>query len=269
MALAIFTDDWSNAVFSRTKHYNLYVLGTVPRYVDKSVAITGNYWTSLESWPKTTQTRYYFTQNGGLQTTAPSTANSLNYKYDPSNPARTYGGNNLFQVCGPRDQSQLEARSDYLVWTAASPINQPLAICGKVTATIFVATDQVDTDFVVSVNDVYPSGESIQLRYGAIRMRWLASPYNATLLNPGQRYNATVDLWSTCYIMDSGHTLRVTLTSSNFPSYSVNPNNGLPLNQAGPSNVATNTIYLGGSYASYIELPVVSVNDLPKNTQIQ
>jgi len=269
MALAIFTNDWTNAVFNRTKHYNLYVLGTVPRYVNKTETIAGNYWTSVEAWPTTTPTRYYMTQKGGLQSTPPTTADSLSYKYDPSNPAQTDGGNNLFQTCGPRDQSQLEKRTDFLVFTASAPINAPLAFCGKITANLWVSTDQVDTDFVVSFNDVYPDGSSIQLRYGVIRMRWLASPSNATLLNPGQRYNATVDLWSTCYIMDTGHTLRVTITSSSFPSYTVNPNNGLPLNQTGPHNVATNTVYLGSNYASYLELPVVNVNALPKNTMIQ
>jgi len=127
----------------------------------------------------------------------------------------------------------------------------------------------VDTDFVVSLNDVYPDGQSIQIRYGAVRMRWNDNPYNATLLTPGKIYTAQVDLWSTCFIMDAKHKLRVTVTSSSNPSYTVNPNNGLPLNETGTANVATNTVYQGGSVASYVEIPVVEVSSLPKNTQIK
>jgi len=127
----------------------------------------------------------------------------------------------------------------------------------------------VDTDFVVSVNDVYPDGQSVQIRYGVVRMRWNTNAQTPSLLTPGQTYVATVDLWSTCQILNVGHKLRVTVTSSSTPSYTVNPNNGKSLAEGGTSNPAKNTVYLGGNSASYIELPLVSVSALPKNTLIK
>jgi len=270
LALAIFTNDSSNSVYSRIKHLNLYVLGTVPKYVDRSTTITGNYWTSSDQWPVTTQTRYYLASNGGLSTTKPATNANQTYLYDPKNPSPTYGGNNLFQTCGPRDQTQqVESRDDVLKFNQNSTLSQPFALCGHVIATLFVSSDQVDTDFVVSLNDVYPDGQSVQIRYGVVRMRWNTDYAKINLMTPGTIYQASVDLWSTCQILDAGHKLRVTVTSSSYPSYTANPNNGDPLSQSGPANVAKNTIYFGGDTASYVELPVVPVASLPKNNNIQ
>jgi hypothetical protein len=272
MSVAIFENNWNDPVFSRTKNVNLYVLGTVPAFVPRGTVITGNYWTSLSAFPPATNTNYYLNLDGTLTTTKPTTLGSLFYRYDPRNPCPTYGGNNLLvQPCGPQDQTKLvESRADVLKFTMKSSLTQPLAICGHVTATLFVSSDQVDTDFYVSLTDVYPSGESVLLRYGAIRMRWRDDPSKPTLMTKGQVYQVTVDMWSTCTIYDAGHTLRVLVTSSNSPQFDVNPNNGnLIADKNQPIYVANNTVYTGGAQASYVTLPIVKLSDIPINTQIQ
>jgi len=269
-ALAVFQNNMSAEVFSRVKHINLYVLGTVPRYVSAGTTILGNYWTSTDTWPTTTPTKYYLGANGDLSTTPPTTSGKTTYTYDPNNPVEANGGNNLFQTCGPRDQTKnADSRSDVLKWTTSAALTQPLAFCGQLGATLFVSTDQVDTDFVVSVNDIYPDGQSVQIRYGAVRMRWNNNLQNATLLTPGQTYSSAIDLWSACQIIDVGHKIRVTVTSSLTPIYTVNPNNGKPLVDGGALIKAQNTVYSGANTASYVQLPVVPVSALPKNTLIK
>jgi len=200
----------------------------------------------------------------------PSTNASKTYLYDPTNPAPTFGGNNLFQTCGPRDQTQqVENRTDVLKWTATTALTETLALCGHVSATLYVSSDQVDTDFVVSVNDVYPDGKSVQIRYGVLRMRWRNGPLSSpSLMTAGQVYQVTVDLWSSCQILDIHHSLRVTITSSSEGSFSINPNNGLPLAQSGALKVAKNTVFTGASEASYITLPVVPLDTLPLNPNL-
>jgi len=100
-------------------------------------------------------------------------------------------------------------------------------------------------------------------------MRWNTDYTKINLMTPGTVYQAVVDLWSTCQIIDIGHKLRVTVTSSSNPSYTINPNNGNPLSQPGASYVARNTIYFGGNTASYVQLPVVPMTSLPKNNDIK
>lgn len=73
-----------------------------------------NYWTSLETFPEPSMTKYYLHADGSASTTAPaagvaadSAAELLSYVYDPANPVPTVGGNNLDMPCGPLDQAEL------------------------------------------------------------------------------------------------------------------------------------------------------------------
>jgi len=272
LSVALFQNDTSAAVFKRIDKLNLYVMGPVPNFLPRNSNWTGNYWSSIAAWPKTTPSNYYLAANGLLSSTPPSQAGSGKYAYNPKNPVTSYGGNNLLvDPCGPQDQSkEVEARADVLKFTANATLTQPLAICGHVTATIFVASDQVDTDFTVALTDVYPDNQSVLVRYGIVRMRWRNNASQISLMTPNQVYNVTIDLWSTCHIFNVGHKIRATVTSSNSPQFTVNPNNGhLLVDPDQPMNVANNIVYFGGSTASYVTLPVVDINDLPVNKNIQ
>jgi uncharacterized protein len=56
------------------------------------------------------------------------------------------------------------------------------------------------------------------------------------------------------------------VSSSNYPRFSVNPNNGLPLSQSGqaPNVTALNTIHHSAAHPSAIILPVVTLQQLPR-----
>ena len=76
---------------------------------------------------------------------------------------------------------------------------------------------------------------------------------------PGTVYAVTVDLWSTSFIWTTGHRIRVDVSSSNSPRFSVNPNTGAPLSpNAVPHVRAANSVYLGSpATPSALILPVV------------
>lgn len=81
---------------------NLYVMA--PR--DENPDSLGNYWTSLPDWPTPTLTNWYLQTDGSLNTNPPQgNSGSQSYYYDPYLPVPTWGGNNLFNFCGPRDES--------------------------------------------------------------------------------------------------------------------------------------------------------------------
>jgi len=267
-SIRLFQGNLTAPVFSYAKTYNFYVFGPVPKYIGLNATHTGNYWTSSAEWPTYTATKWYLAPGGYLTNTTPKDGNST-FVYDPANPAPTLGGNNLFGPCGPRDETSNEKRTDFLVFTS-DVFTSEWAITGKVNASLTVSSDAIDTDFYVSLNDVYPDGKSIPVRYGIIRMRWRDSVTTPTLLTPNQKYTVNVDMWSTSYIFNTGHALRVTISSSKYPEFSVNPNNGKALNDtSGPLIVARNTVYLGATGGSYVSLPVVPISALPKNDQIR
>jgi len=268
LSVQVFKGNYSHPIFSKVDTLNFYVFGPVPAYIDKSVSKVGNYYTSLPTWPKFTPTNYYLNDKNVLSTTK-STSTNITYTYDPSNPAPAIGANSLYSSspCGPRDQAaKVEIRKDVLSWTSA-PVSEALAIVGQLTATISVASTAVDTDFFLTLTDVYPdSNLSVSVRYGAIRMQWRDDPTTPNLMTPGKVYEVTLDLWSTAYIFNPGHALRVLITSSRSPEFPVSYNNGYPLiDTTGPKIVANNTIIQG---LSYITLPVVNIADIPENPEI-
>ncbi len=75
-------------------------------------------------------------------------------------------------------------------------------------------------------------------------------------------YTINLQLWTTCYVWEAGHALRITVTSSNSPRFSVNRNNGLDVHQGGPLLNATNTVYFGAS--TFVDVPFVELAAFPK-----
>ena len=46
------------------------------------------------------------------------------------------------------------------------------------------------------------------------------------LMNPGEVYKFTIDLWATSNVFRKGHKLRLEISSSNFPRFDRNLNTG-------------------------------------------
>ena len=119
--------------------------------------------------------------DGLLSSETPANEPADAYVYDPTHPAPTIGGATLMHPsfrAGALDQRSVEARDDVLVFTSA-PVEHPLALAGPVTATLYVATDGPDTDFVARLVDVYPDGRAMTLTDGVTRLRYrdgLATP---------------------------------------------------------------------------------------------
>eukprot|EP01059_Diplonema_ambulator_P023567 TRINITY_DN3907_c0_g1_i1.p1 TRINITY_DN3907_c0_g1~~TRINITY_DN3907_c0_g1_i1.p1 ORF type:complete len:309 (+),score=119.19 TRINITY_DN3907_c0_g1_i1:343-1269(+) len=225
----------------------------------------GNYWTTLPEFPEPEYTRAYFTADGRLVPFAEGVQTPMTYTYDPTNPVPTIGGNNLELKCGALDQRPAENRTDVLVFTS-DELLVPLAITGNITATLFVKSNRVDTDFTVKLTDVYPDGRSLLINDGILRMRWRQGEFGGTqpeMMTPGQVYKIEVSLWQTSYMFAPGHKYRVSVSSSNAPRFEPNPNNGLPLSQNGTIYTAENTVLVGGDQASYFNLPVVQQYQIP------
>ncbi len=227
-----------------------YVMGDV----DDSTA-PGNQWLVADDWPVTHEpvSLYMGTFNSlDFETYEPSV---YTYDYDPLDPVPTVGGQNLFIEKGPYDQSSVEQRNDVIVFTT-DVLSEPVWITGPVTARLFVSSDQVDTDFTVKLTDVYPDGRSMLITDGILRMRNRNSLENWDFMEPGEIYEIEIDLWSTAYIFNEGHQIRVSVSSSNAPRFLPNPNTADGYKKNLTVNVAENTLYVGSEHPSRLILPV-------------
>jgi putative CocE/NonD family hydrolase len=240
-----------------------YVMGDT-----KDLKAPGNAWRTADRWPPPSQPlRLYFTADGGLEHQPPSTVTTREYDYEPLNPVFTLeeatplnweGGD------GSRDQRRVENRPDVLLFTTP-PLTEPLEVTGRISVRLYASTSARDTDFTAKLTDVYPDGRSMLLTNGIVRARYRQSVTRATSVQPGEHYPFDIDLSSTSIIFNRGHRIRVAISSSNYPRFELNRNNGhdWPDDQFFGSQVAHQTIFLGGAEASYVTLPEVVGSGTP------
>src|SRR5262249_38150854 len=130
---------------------------------------SGNVWRSADTWPvPATETSFYLTVDRCLKTTISSEGEAA-YAYDPDHAIPTLGGRNLFLESGPKDQQSIEGRSDILVFTS-DRLSNDVEVTGPLSAKIYFASDQPDTDVVLRLCDVYPDGKSVLISEGGARI---------------------------------------------------------------------------------------------------
>jgi uncharacterized protein len=254
--------------------YDYLFQGAQNGFAQKAVRIFvmgANQWRDEDDWPlaRARGTRYFLHSagranslggNGTLSTTAPAGEPSDHYVYDPANPAPTVGG----PLCcdrdhlepGPRDQRPVEARDDVLVYSTA-PFARDLEVTGPVRVELYASSSAVDTDFTGKLVDVGPDGFAQNLTEGIIRARYRDSAGKPGWLTPGEAYKFSLDLWSTSNVFRKGHSLRLEISSSNFPRFDRNLNTREdPKTSAKPVS-ASNVIYHDSAHPSAILLPIV------------
>ena len=238
-------DEWPSVYY--------YVMGDV-----NDTNAPGNEWRSGDDWPPThTDTNWYLHENGVLSTTYPSNYESLTYTYNPNDPVPTKGGQNLNTPPGPYDQTSIENRNDVLIFTS-DILTEPYEATGPIKARLFVSSDCPDTDFTVKLSDVYPDGRSMLITDGILRMRNRNGVDHWEFMEPGEIYEIEVDLWSTSYIWNTGHKIRIAISSSNYPRFLNNPNTDDPMAKNTTYNIAQNSIYLDSDHPSRIILPQIT-----------
>jgi putative CocE/NonD family hydrolase len=230
-----------------------------------------NVWRDEDDWPlaRAKATRYYLHSGGRANTLggdgalgagAPGAEPPDRYVYDPADPVPTHGGSVLGDTAnyppGPLDQRSIEARGDVLVYTTPA-FQKDTEVTGPVSLELYISSSAPDTDFMGKLVDVAPDGTAINLTDGVLRARYRNSMEKAELMNPGDTYRITVDLWSTANVFLAGHRMRLEVTSSCFPRFDRNPNTGASPEAAGPGVAATNSIYHDGAHPSALVVPVV------------
>jgi putative CocE/NonD family hydrolase len=229
-----------------------------------------NKWRYEDEWPpvRARETKYFLHSggkansaggDGSLSVANPGKEAADAYVYDPLKPAPTVGGplccDSIHLAPGPRDQREVEARADVLVYSTPA-LDQDTEVTGPVTLDLYAKSSAVDTDFTAKLVDVAPDGFAQNLTEGILRARYRESTSAATPIVPGRIYEYKIDLWSTSNVFLKGHKIRVEVSSSNFPRFDRNLNTGKPAGTSGQALKATNTIFHDAEHPSALVLPV-------------
>lgn len=232
-----------------------------------------NQWQSSSKWPFTDQfDTLYLHEGGTLQHSIPHTNNSFSQlQYDPRDPSPTHGGATLRQdlVQGPYDQSTaVESRNDVLTFTT-DPFSENVKITGKTFVKLYVSSNRLDTDFAVRLTDVYPDGRSMLLLEGIQRMRFRDgfSAIDTSMMILGTVYPIVIELPYTANTFLAGHRLRIDITSSNYPRFDKNLNNGHEMYVAGDTLIAENKVYHDEVNASFVAFQTTTSTGISKPRQ--
>jgi predicted acyl esterase len=219
----------------------------------------GNRWITAETWPPESKTIPLYLRHGGELAFRKPVAFELSdaFDFDPANPVPTLGGRNLESPAGSYDQRAVESRGDVLVYTTES-LADSVVVAGPVLVRLWAGSDALDTDFTAKLCDVYPDGRSMLVADGIVQARHRNSLEHEELLTPGNVYEFTIDLWSTAILFAPGHKIRVSISSSNYPRFEINPNTGEPFGNSTHTVIAHQTIYHDTEHPSAIELPVLN-----------
>lgn len=228
-----------------------------------------NQWRNQASWtfPKSKMTPYYLDATVNAQTldgdgvlTEKLASGSLSdaYVYDPADATPAWVDHE--QKWSPQDlrldQRFVQVREDVLVYTSEA-LTQPLEIAGTPSATIYISSDAADTDFYVTLCDVYPDGRAVRIAWGALRTRYRVTLRQAKLMAPGEIYALKIELAPIVNVFQTGHRIRVDIRSANFPLCDRNPNTGHAIGADEEMRPATQTVYHSEQYPSCILLPIV------------
>jgi hypothetical protein len=232
-----------------------------------------NEWRDEPAWPlaRAKQTEYYLgssgkansaSGDGALATAKPMAEAADTFVYDPANPVPTVGGplccDSVHLAPGPRDQKDVEARPDVLVYSTP-PLEQDLEVTGPVALDLFAKSSTVDTDFTAKLVDVWPNGFVQNLTEGILRASLRESTVGEPKpIEPGKVYEYKIDLWSTSNMFLKGHRVRLEVSSSNFPRFDRNLNTGKSAANSSEFVKATNTVLHDSEHPSVLLLPVVA-----------
>ena len=231
-----------------------------------------NRWQSADTWPPAAAklTTWYFDSdgqanslsgNGRLTRALPEAGSgSDSFNYDPQLPVISHGGG----VCciggaidpGSFDQRLVEARDDVLVYSS-EPLSEGLEVTGTIEVTLYISSDAKDTDFTVKLIDVYPDGTAYNVDETIQRARYREGYDKQVLLAPGKVYPLEVSPMSTSNFFAAGHSLRVEVSSSNFPRFARNLNTGGHNFDETEGVVARNTLHHSPAHPSQIRLPTI------------
>jgi len=230
-----------------------------------------NKWQTSETWPpaNVVMTNYFLSSegkansrngDGKLVARAPSADKPDTFKYDPHNPVKSYGGN----VCctgnavqgGSFDQSEMELRDDILVYTS-EPLKAGIEVSGFIEATLYLSSDVKDTDITIKLIDVHPDGKAYNLDETIQRVRYREGYEKEVFMEKGKVYEVKLTPMSTSNYFAPGHSIRIEVSSSNFPRFDRNLNTGGNNYDESKGVVATNNIHHSRKYPSMISLPIV------------
>lgn len=184
---------------------------------------------------------------------------ALTWTFDPEHPVMTHGAESLL-VTKEEQGSLLQPEPNYredVISCVSEPFEESVTIVGKIQVKLTVSTDVDDTAFVAKIMEVTEDGRAYNMRTGITTLGYRNQSDERQSYTPGEKVDITIDTWDLAWKIQKGSRIRIDLTSSDFPQYSVHSNYAGCWAKQEKVRKAQETVYFGGKAESYIRLPII------------
>ncbi len=219
-----------------------------------------NTWKAATTWPSsgTRVDTLFFHSSQILDHTPPPFVKSLippdSLGGVPRKPVPTIGGSRFDPSdrklpMGPQDISSLLSRSDVLAYST-EPLQSDLSILGSSEVVLDMQCSTADADISARLCDVYPDGRWVIITQGVQRLRFRNSLSSQELVNGDEHMKVQIHLQNTAQRFVPGHRLGLVFSTSNYPMFDINLNNGAAMYTAGDTQNTMLRIWHSQPYVS-------------------
>ncbi len=200
-------------------------------------------------------------ENGIYALSAQKEAQSqvLGWEYDPENPVMTHGAESLL-VTKEEQGSLLQPPPGYrpdVISCISEPLSESVTVFGKMKVTLTVSADVDDTAFAVRIMEVMENGKAYNMRTGITTLGYRNQSSHRQPYKPGEKVTITIDTWDLAWKLQKGSRIRIDLTSTDFPQYSVHSNYAGCWAEKDRVRKAHPQVYFGGENESCLSLPLL------------
>ena len=184
---------------------------------------------------------------------------TLTWIFDPEHPVMTHGAESLL-VTKEEQGSLLQPEPNYredVISCISEPFEEAVTVVGKMQVKLTVSADVDDTAFVAKIMEVTADGKAYNMRTGITTLGYRNQSDERQTYTPGEKVTITIDTWDLAWKIQKGSRIRIDLTSSDFPQYSVHSNYAGCWAKQEKVRKAQESVYFGGEADSYIRLPII------------
>lgn len=223
--------------------------------------IGGDFWKEVKSFPFAVreEKEVWLTPDKKLNEDINFKTGSLSFCYNPKEPVRSHGGEALlysWDDIGSLEQPPCDWRSDVISFTSQA-LKEAMTILGTVKVILYVSSDAEDTAFTAKLMEMREDGTSRHVRSGISTLAYRFGPEsNRCTYTPGETVELSIDFWDIAWEFPAGAQLRLDISSSDFPQYSVHSNFAGIWSWQKRSKCARQVIMCGKNHPSRMILPL-------------
>lgn len=240
--------------------YNILVKEEMPQPEVRYYLIGADEWRTYTTYPVNAEDEKCFYLNGNKLTEAKTALEESAYRsyiYDPENPVISHGAGTLFYSIadvGSLEQPGPDWREDVLSYVS-DPLEEDIDIVGTIQAKLWVQSDAPDTCFTIKLIEEFEDGTAYNIRNG-ITTLGLRNESRKRVPYDGKPVEITIRCWDIAWRVKKGSKLRVDISSSNFPEYSIHPNTEKIWSLEENTKIANQKILSGKEWPSRLLLPI-------------